>query len=81
MTSVEGKYLMKIPRFYGSRDDDFHLWCLRTKAALCEKEVYAAVIDDEVDLDVADESLLLIILSLNDSPLRAMQSCIMATNA
>lgn len=34
MDGAKDRYTIKFLRFYGTRDDDFLLWCLRLKAAL-----------------------------------------------
>lgn len=51
------------------------------KVALYGKKVFAALTDDDVDTEVTDEALSLIILSLADSALRAVQNYTTAKDA
>lgn len=66
---------VKVPRFNGARDDDFHLWCLRMKTTLIVKKGASTLLKKDVSLDITEKALFLITCALGDKPLPAVQHC------
>lgn len=56
MNIVEEKYLMKIPRVNDSKEDNFHIWCLRMKAGSRGMKFPFARINDNLEPDVSDKA-------------------------
>lgn len=74
MDLVAHKYTVKFPRFNGTRDDDFHPWCLRMKAVLRGRRISKALTNDNVSAEIMDDALYLIISALGHSPAGAIQN-------
>lgn len=55
--SEENKYDTKLPRFDGSRTDDFHLWFLPVKTALKSGQVASALRDENVEENINERAL------------------------
>lgn len=75
MERSDDKYTVKISMFNGTRDDDFHLWCMRMNAALRGKRIPSTLLSDTVTGKTNDDVSSLMISDLGDKPLRAMQNC------
>lgn len=46
MSNVDDKYTLRVPRFNGTRNSDFHLWSLTLEAALKDKKIGTALIEE-----------------------------------
>lgn len=70
-----GKCEAKLARFDGTNEDEFNVWCLRVRAALGSGEPATSLIDEEVDDSVNEKTLAIIMLTLGNNFLRAIQEC------
>lgn len=52
--SNEETFYARVPKINGNKEDDFHLWAIAVKAALCGKELYMVFSDDTADKNKMD---------------------------
>lgn len=71
--SVDERFQSNIPRFNGTKDEYFHLWCLREAAALNGKMIRTSHNNDELRSDATVQDLSILISALVKNPLRAVQ--------
>lgn len=78
---MEDKLYTRMPKFIGSKDDDFQLWSLKLKAALKSKGLVDAIADPGAELDKSEKALTINICGHRDNPLRMTQDCESAHDA
>lgn len=67
-------FLFKIPQFNSTRDYVYELWSLHIKASRRGKKIANALADKSVYMEVTDEILFIVVMTVSDSSLRALQS-------